>query len=252
MESSSPEPAIDGASVWEVGLASDYTHYTIRSLYGEYDDELINIANKTGYAERALLLESDGSAQWTLEAAQQEFITPSGELRNNNTTTPIQNDTNIITIVPKGLIGKVLAEQEGALVYADASDTAAHSQWIVQDINGRKRIMNVQTKQYLSLNEADQAVLLASGETERSQWMLEEKLGYNLLLSADKTAYLTHDASAVQLGSALFGASCLSLQMQCMKEEKHSKVIMLYGLQSMPSKPVNMMPLFVTRILPVM
>ncbi|CAH1054642.1 hypothetical protein [Paenibacillus pseudetheri] len=63
--------------------------------------------------------------------------------------------------------------------------------------------MNVQTKQYLSLNEADQAVLLASGETERSQWTLEEKLGYNLLLSEDKTTYLTHDASAVQLGSAV-------------------------------------------------
>ncbi len=203
LESSSTEPAIDGASDWEVSLASDYTHYTIRSLYGDYDDELINIANKTGYAERALLLESDGLAQWTLEAAQQEFTTPSGELRNNNTTTPVQNDTNIITIVPKGLTGKVLAEQEGALVYAEPSDTAAHSQWIVQDVNGRKRIMNVQTKHYLSLNEADQAVLLASGETERSQWTLEEKLGYKLLLSADKTAYLTHDASAVQLGSAV-------------------------------------------------
>ncbi|WP_405175815.1 S-layer homology domain-containing protein [Paenibacillus sp. FSL H8-0261] len=203
LESSSAEPAIDGASAWEVSLASDYTHYTIRSLYGEYDDELINIANKTGYAERALLLVSDGLAQWTLEAAQQEFTTPSGELRNNNTTTPVQNDTNIITIVPKGLTGKVLAEQEGALVYAEASDTAAHTQWIIQDVNGRKRIMNVQTKHYLSLNEVDQAVLLASGETERSQWTLEEKLGYKLLLSADNTAYLTHDASAVQLGSAV-------------------------------------------------
>jgi hypothetical protein len=203
LESSIAEPAIDGASAWEVSLASDYTHYTIRSLYGEYDDELINIANKTGYAERALLLESDGLAQWTLEAAQQEFTTPSGELRNNDTTTPVQNDTNMITIVPKGLTGKVLAEQEGALVYAEASNTAAHSQWIVQDVNGRKRIMNVQTKQYLSLNEADQAVLLASGETERSQWTQEEKLGYNLLRSADKTGFLTHDASAVQLGSAV-------------------------------------------------
>ncbi|WP_339801139.1 S-layer homology domain-containing protein [Paenibacillus sp. FSL R5-0744] len=203
LESSSAEPAIDGASAWEVSLASDYTHYTIRSLYGEYDDELINIANKTGYAERALLLESDGLAQWTLEAAQQEFTTPSGELRNNNTTTPVQNDTNIITIVPKGLTGKVLAEQEGALVYAEASDTAAHTQWIIQDVNGRKRIMNVQTKQYLSLNEGDQVVLLSSGETERSQWTLEEKLGYNLLLSADRTGFLTHSASAVQLGSAV-------------------------------------------------
>lgn len=203
LESSNVEPAIDGASAWEVSLASDYTNYNIRSLYGEYDDELINLANKTGYAERALLLESDGSAQWKLEAAPQGFTTPSGELRNNNTTTPVQNDTNIITIVPKGLTGKVLAEKEGAIVYAEASDTAAHSQWIVQDINGRKRVMNVQTKQYLSLNEADQAVLLSSGETEQSQWMLEEKLGYNLLLSADRTGFLTHSASAVQLGAAV-------------------------------------------------
>lgn len=113
LESSSTDPAVDGASAWEVSLASDYTHYTIRSLFGEYDDELINIANKTGYAERALLLESEGTALWTLEAAPQEFTTPSGELRNNNTTTPVQNDTNIITIVPKGMAGKVLVEKEG-------------------------------------------------------------------------------------------------------------------------------------------
>ncbi|MEK3968811.1 S-layer homology domain-containing protein [Paenibacillus sp. FSL H7-0323] len=205
LESSSTDPAVDGASAWEVSLASDYTHYTIRSLFGEYDDELINIANKTGYAERALLLESEGTALWTLEAAPQEFTTPSGELRNNNTTTPVQNDTNIITIVPKGMAGKVLAEKEGAVLYADASDMAAQSQWLVQEINGRKRIMNVQTQHYLSLNESGQVVLLAAGDTERSQWKLEEKLGYALLLSANGTGLLSHSTSAVQLGSAANG-----------------------------------------------
>lgn len=65
--------------------------------------------------------------------------------------------------------------------------------------------MNVQTQHYLSLNESGQVVLLAAGDTERSQWKLEEKLGYTLLLNANGTGLLTHSASAIQLGSAANG-----------------------------------------------
>ncbi|CAH1217177.1 hypothetical protein PAECIP111892_04356 [Paenibacillus auburnensis] len=193
LESSSGAPADSGASAWKVSLASDYKNYMIRSLYGGYDDEWINVKNRTGYAERALLLDSEASAQWTLEAAQQEFNRPAGEARNRDTSTPVQNDTNIVTIVPQAPVGKVLAEQNGQAVYADATGNTTQAEWLVQDYNGRKRIMNVQTGHYLSLDEAGTAIMSASGDTERSQWNLEEKLGRTLVYSADRSGLFAVD-----------------------------------------------------------
>ncbi|MRN51760.1 S-layer homology domain-containing protein [Paenibacillus monticola] len=205
LESSSTEPAADGSSDWVVSLASDNKHYTIRSLFGEYSDEFVHVENHTGYAERGLLLESESSVQWTLETAEQEFNTPAGEPRNHDTATPVQQDTNIVTIVPKGIGGKVLAEQAGKAVYVDAADKTASIEWLVQDYNGRKRIMNVQSNHYLSFNEANQAVLLAAGGKETSQWILEEKLGYKQLLSADESGLLTQGESTIELGTATAG-----------------------------------------------
>lgn len=205
LESSRSEPAVDGSSDWAVSLASDNKHYTIRSLFGEYSDEFINVENHTGYAERGLLLESESSVQWTLETAGQTFNTPAGEPRNIDTATPIQNDTNIVTIVPKGQSNKVLAEKAGKVIYADPADKTASIEWLVQDYNGRKRIINVQTNHYLSLNEANQAVLLAAGDKESSQWILEEKLGYKQLLSADKGGLLTQGESTIEFGTATAG-----------------------------------------------
>lgn len=205
LESSSSEPAADGSSDWAVSLASDNKHYTIRSQFGEYSDEFINVENHTGYAERGLLLESESSVQWTLETAGQTFNMPAGEPRNMDTATPILNDTNIVTIVPKGQSNKVLAEKAGKVIYADPADKTASIEWLVQDYNGRKRIINVQTNHYLSLNEANQAVLLAAGDKESSQWILEEKLGYKQLLSVDEGGLLTQGESTIELGTATTG-----------------------------------------------
>lgn len=191
----SAEPDSRGASAWKVGLAADYRNYLIRSLYGEYDDELINLKNKTGYAERALLLDSEATAQWALEAAPAEFNRPDGEVRNSDTSTPVQDDTNVVTIVPQSPAGKVLAEKDGRPVYADSSDRSAHAEWLVQDYNGRKRIKNVQTGYYLSLNEKGTAFLAASGETTAAQWYMEEKLGRMLISSADRSTVFAVDSN---------------------------------------------------------
>ncbi|KUP21693.1 glycosyl hydrolase family 28-related protein [Paenibacillus sp. DMB5] len=191
---SSAEPDTHGASSWKVSLAADYRNYLIRSLYGDYDDELINLSNKTGYAERALLLDSEASAQWALEAAPAEFNSPAGEARNSDTSTPVQNDTNIVRIVPQSRAGKVLAEEDGQPVYADSKDLTAKAEWLVQDVNGRKRIKNMQTGHYLSL-DAKGAAQLASGGGEASQWYMEEKLGRTLISSADKGAVFAVDGN---------------------------------------------------------
>lgn len=200
LESIGEDPADNGASAWDVSLAADAKHYTIRSLYGEYNDEFINVQNKTGYAERALLLDTENSVQWSLEAAPQEFNLPEGEARNTDTSTPVQNDTNIITIVPQGMEDTVLAEEDGQLVFADASASPAQSQWQVQDYNGRSRVMNVQTGHYLARNEEGAAMLSEDGSKEFSQWNIQEKLGYRQLFSADKSIVLEHSEAGVPAG----------------------------------------------------
>ncbi|OMF89933.1 S-layer homology domain-containing protein [Paenibacillus sp. FSL R7-0273] len=188
------EPDTHGASVWKVSLAADYRNYLIRSLYGEYDDELINLSHKTGYAERGLLLDSEASAHWALEAAPAEFNRPAGEARNSDTSTPAQNDTNIVIIAPQSPAGKVLAERDGQPVYADSKDLTAKAEWLVQDVNGRKRIKNVQTGHYLSLDEKG-APELTSGGGEASQWVVEEKLGLMQISSADRSAVFAVDGN---------------------------------------------------------
>ncbi|MFF2017615.1 S-layer homology domain-containing protein [Paenibacillus sp. NPDC058177] len=202
LESAGVEPASGGASGWAVKLSSDGVNYTIRSLFGEHDDEFVNVENRTGYAERGLLLESSESVHWALETATAEFNTPAGEPRNQDTATPILSDTNTITIAPKGVNGKVLAEKDGAVVYAEPADSAAHSKFLVQDFNGRKLVLNQASKKYLSIDDNDQIILTANVASVSTQWTLEEKLGYHLLVNAKNGKVLSHSSSEVILGAA--------------------------------------------------
>ncbi|KAI7259044.1 hypothetical protein KC345_g10411, partial [Hortaea werneckii] len=202
LESIGDEPAGSGASAWDISLAADAKHYTIRSLYGEYNDEFINVQNKTGYAERALLLNTENTVQWTLEAAPQDFNMPEGEARNTDTATPVQNDTNIITIAPQGMDGKLLAEENGKAVYTGASGSPVQAQWRVQDFNGRSRVMNVQTGHFLARNQDGSIVLSEQGNNEQAQWSIQDKLGYRLVRSTDQKSALAHGESGVQLGAA--------------------------------------------------
>ncbi|WP_052087798.1 S-layer homology domain-containing protein [Paenibacillus wynnii] len=201
LESTGTQPATDGSSNWSVDVGSDGQNYTIRSMYGEYSDEFVNVENQTGYAERALLLETSPSARWNLERAEQDYMTPAGEPRNSNTSTPAQDDTNIVTIVPKGLNGYVLAEKEGQIILAGTLDKNAKSNWRLQDYNGRKRLLNIDTKHFLSLDDQGKPVLLSSGTTTQSQWTTTEKMGYYLLESADADEVLIHQNSEVDLGA---------------------------------------------------
>jgi hypothetical protein len=202
LESVGVEPASGGTSGWAVKLSSDGVSYTIRSLFGEHDDEFVNVENRTGYAERGLLLESSESVHWKLEAAADDFNIPAGEPRNHDTATPILSDTNTIAIAPKGVNGKVLAEKDGAVVYADPTDSAAHTQWLLQDFNGRKILLNQASKKYLSVEDNDQIILTSNLSSVSAQWTLEEKLGYNLLVNAKNGKVLAHGSTKVILGAA--------------------------------------------------
>jgi len=209
LESTGSQPAANGSSLWAVAAGSDGQNYTIRSLYGEYSDEFIHVENKTGYAERGLLLESTPSARWILEKAAQSFTKPAGEPRNSNTATPVQDDTNIVSIVPKGMGGAVLAEKNGRLVIGSSSDKSARSSWIVQDYNGRKRLKNAGTGHYLTLDKQGNPVVASEGSSVRSQWTLEEQLGYRQLVSAETGQQLIHQKAQVGLKKNASGEEAL-------------------------------------------
>lgn len=200
LEISRTAPA-NGASAWDISLAPDAKNYTIRSLYGEYDDEYINIKNRAGYAEHGLYLTSDSSVQWSLEAADKDFITPDGEPRNTDTATPVQEDTNLVKIVPENAAGAILAEQDGQIVVADSAAVSTGALWRLQDFNGRKRIVNADSGHFLALDQDGAAIIAETGTSELAQWNTPEKLGYTLLQNADKSQTLTYNGSSVALGA---------------------------------------------------
>lgn len=204
LESSSDSPAVDGASSWSVTRAEDGVNVTIRSQYGNYDDEFIHVQNNTGYAERGLLPSSWGSVQWSLVPAPEEFKTPEmAEPRNLNTATPVQDHTNKITISPKGQSGKVLAESGGKLVYTDAASAKTSGEWLMQDFNGRHLIKNIATGHYLALNDKNAPAIAASGKSLDSQWNVEEKLGYFTLTNAKAPGELLNTAQGAGYGESV-------------------------------------------------
>ena len=205
LETTGTQPASDGSSEWAVTTGSDGQNYTIRSMFGEYSDEFVNVENQTGYAERALLLETTSSVRWNLETADKDYVIPVGEPRNSDTSTPVQDDTNIVSIVPKGMNGYVLAEMGGQLILAGTKEKNAKANWRLQDYNGRKRLMNVDTNHYLSVNDLGNPVLVSTGTTVDSQWTLTDKLGFHLLESADAEHVLIHKNSQAILGLSATG-----------------------------------------------
>ncbi|RCX20619.1 polygalacturonase [Fontibacillus phaseoli] len=201
LESSQDSPAADGASGWSVTRSEDGVNVTIRSQYGNYDDEYIHLQNNTGYAERGLLPSSWGSVQWSLFPAPEEFKTPEmAEPRNLNTATPVQDDTNKVTISPKGQSGKVLAEAGGKLVYADAASAKTSGEWLMQDFNGRHLLKNIATGHYLALNERLEPAVAASGKALNSQWNVGEKLGYFTLSNVKASGKLLDSAQGADYG----------------------------------------------------
>lgn len=178
LESVLDHPADQGESDWLVERSDDGKNVTIQSAYSSYNDEYIHLENHLGYAERGLLPASYGTVQWSLEAAPQNFVTPSmGEERNLNTSTPIQNDTNEIYISSTTDPGKMLADQSGRLVYADNEDASAAMGWLKQDFNGRHLLKNTSTGRYLALNEQLQPILASQAAGLGSQWTIEARGG---------------------------------------------------------------------------
>ncbi|MGO4109936.1 S-layer homology domain-containing protein [Paenibacillus sp. YAF4_2] len=182
----------------EVGAKADWSiesqgaTYLIRTLYGSYDDEYINVQNGAGYAERGLFPASYGTLQWSFDNAPDDFTTPvMGEERNETTSTPIFDDTNYITITAGG---KSLAQSNGTAVVTASSGTGNSSaEWLLQDYNGRKLIKNRATGKLLSLDLLlkDSAVI-----TDAEQWVIEERLGQFVLVNASDKSGALHVADS--------------------------------------------------------
>ncbi|MDQ0091095.1 hypothetical protein J2T12_004521 [Paenibacillus anaericanus] len=203
IESKEGPPADSGASSWSVKRALDGEKITVSSQYAGYDDEFINIQNNTGYAERGLFPDSWGSVQWELQPAPQLFTTPNmQEYRNLNTTTPLQDDTNMVVISVPGTQDKVLAERGGKIVLADASESNISSKWLVQDYNGRYLLKNTSTNHYLALNDKLEPIASSSKVDLSTQWTMEDKLGYRILSNAKgSNGLLLHKAAGISFAA---------------------------------------------------
>ncbi|CAM3245617.1 S-layer-like y domain-containing protein [Paenibacillus lupini] len=178
-------------------IESQGSSYLIRSLYGSFDDEYINVQNGAGYAERGLFPSSFGTLQWSFENAPESFTTPvMGEERNEVTSTPIFDDTNNIMFT---LDGKSLAESSGAAIVTASSGTGNPSaEWLLQDYNGRKLIKNRATGKLLSL---DLSLVDSSALTDTEQWVVEEHLGrFVITNAAEKTGALYLEDDQLQYG----------------------------------------------------
>ncbi|WP_379135820.1 S-layer homology domain-containing protein [Paenibacillus sp. sgz500958] len=207
LDSVSSEPAGDGSSEWSFSQGSDGVNYTIRSLLGMYDDEYVNISNKNGYAGHGLLLETSKEVRWITETAPADFVLPPGEPVNSDTGTPVQDDSNIIRIETRD--GEVLAEQNGAAVLLSDPESAAHVQWLWRDFNGRKLLMNVETKHYLTITENGEAAVLPFDGSEAGQWIVEDRLGYKVIVNAADGETLDYDVTLVEVSDQQAGAASL-------------------------------------------
>ncbi|MCM3626596.1 S-layer homology domain-containing protein [Paenibacillus glycanilyticus] len=169
--------------------------YLIRSLYGSFDDEYINVQNSAGYAERGLFPASFGTLQWSFENAPEHFTTPvMGDERNEVTGTPIFDDTNFVTISAGG--NKLASSNGNAAVTASSGTGNPSAEWLLQDYNGRKLIKNRATGKLLSL---DLSLKDSAAITDAEQWVIEERLRrYLLTNAAEKNGALHVDGGQLQ------------------------------------------------------
>lgn len=186
------------ASRADWSIESQGAAYLLRSLYGSFNDEYINVQNGAGYAERGLFPASFGTLQWSFEHAPDKFTTPvMGDERNETTGTPIFNDTNYIAIA---VDGKSLADSNGAsVVTASAGENNAGREWLLQEYNGRKLIKNRATGKLLSL---DLKLKDSAAITDSEQWVIEERLGHFVLVNAaEKNGVLYVKDNELQYGA---------------------------------------------------
>lgn len=193
----------DPESEWAIEAVPGTMEYVIRSLNGYYKDELINVQNNAGYAERGLFPIGYGSVKWGFEYAPEAFETPDmGEGRRYDTATPIFNDTNGVTIQSKAT-SQYLYVEGGALLTGTPAEGDTGAQWLQQDFNGRKLIRNKESGQLLAVDDEGDAILVTDAKgNDAAQWHTEDRLGYKLFGSAsDRGGLLQHTDSGLKQGS---------------------------------------------------
>ncbi|THF77291.1 S-layer homology domain-containing protein [Cohnella fermenti] len=181
--------------------SSDGSSLRIRSLYGSMNDEYVHVDHSLGYAERGLLPVSYGSLVWQLAAAPSEFEIPADSaVRNDQTATPVQDDTGYVAISSGG---KRLTGADGTVALTEAE--GASSQWLLQDFNGRKLIKNRESGELLAVSASGKLETTAAALQiiEATQWIVEDTLGYRTVRSAaNPSLYLSSEAGSVKLGAS--------------------------------------------------
>lgn len=207
----------DSAFAWSVeASASAAGKWLIRSLAAGFDDEYVNVGGAAGYAERGLVPVTFATARWSFAAAPEAYTTPNedGDV-NNNTGTPVQNDTAYIRIGSGQ--GAWLTETEtgsesatgtgaGAVKLTQATAEDARAQWLLQDFNGRKLVQNRASGRLLAL-DANGAPTVVSAESRSlaAQWTVEETQGLLELSNAASEAAggrLLHAGTEASYGPA--------------------------------------------------
>jgi hypothetical protein len=193
----------DLESEWAIEAVPGTLEYVIRSLNGYYNDELINVQNNAGYAERGLFPIGYGSVKWGFQYAPEEFDTPDmSEGKVYDTATPIFNDTNYVTIQSKAT-SQYMYLEDGTLLTGTPVEGDAGAQWLQQDFNGRKLIRNKESGQLLAVDDEGNVSLDTDAKgNDAAQWYTEDRLGYKLIGNAsDRGGLLQYTDNGVKHGS---------------------------------------------------
>ncbi|RED64884.1 S-layer homology domain-containing protein [Cohnella lupini] len=205
LETTASSVVNDNKANWTVEKGTETGVYLIRSEADGFKDAYIHTADSQGYAQYELRSVESPSVQWIFEDASAEAVNVPWDNGPANAVTPALSETNYVRITD-ALTGKALIERNGAIVTeVQASENDASSQWMPQDYNGRKRLVNRATGHFLALNNNGAATASNNGAELFSQWKLEAHAGYTTIsnASAAESHYLALGESGGATSQAL-------------------------------------------------
>ncbi|GGI43762.1 hypothetical protein GCM10008018_03740 [Paenibacillus marchantiophytorum] len=195
-------------SQWIIEDIAGAGKFWIRSNNGAFSDEYLNVVNNAGYPERGLFARNAGGnekkLQWMFEEAKLPFIVPDqSEVRNDNTATPVIDDSNFIRIRNKATHG-LIQESQGVLssVANVDGEASASTQWLLQDYNGHKLLKNRATGHLLQAISGTDGVVSSTTDVPNlnNQWVVDDFLGYKQIRNTGNAHHLFGEASSVKHG----------------------------------------------------
>jgi hypothetical protein len=177
-------PAVSDTKVrWAVEQGPEASTYLLRSAADGYEDAYIHTEDSQGYAQYELRSMESRGVQWVFEAAPAEAIISPWDNGPANAVTPALPETNYVRIMD-GISGKALIARNGGIVVAAPAVNDSAAQWLPQDYNGHKRLVNRSTGQQLAVDEHGTAITTSNGAALAAQWKVEDYAGYKLVSNA--------------------------------------------------------------------